>query len=162
MNHKKRLREVLEKLFVSGADKEHSEDEMLSLLENVDYGNLLRLFRYAADPIYEYWSDGLDVYQGHGLAEYDGIPLFEDPISEAFDDKNRFQHSLELWLLSDMSLLVTSCYRVITEDVFSEYRTAKSVDWTDTDMDVNFVDLADNLEAFCRLVDEKDLPIVED
>lgn len=116
MNRKKRLREVLEDLFASGVDKEHDKDDMLSLLENVDFGALLRLFCYAADPIYEYWSEGLGVYQGHKLAGHDGICLYEVPISEAYDESSSFQHSLELWLLTDMSLIVTSCYRVITED----------------------------------------------
>ena len=157
-----RLREALEKLVVSGADEEHDDAEMLSLLENVDFENLARIFRFVENPIYEYWAGGFGMYFGRRLTDYNAIRIYEDLRQEDFDEENSFRRSLELWLLSDMSLLVTSCYRADCDPLFSEYRCAKSVDWKEAGMDLDFVELADFLEYLSEYADENNLPYYEE
>ena len=157
-----RLREALEELFVSGADEEHDDTEMLSLLDNVDFGTLARIFRFFEDPIYEYWAGGLGMFFGRRLADYTAIRIYEDMRQEDFDEENSFRRSLELWLLSDMSLLVTSLYRADCDHLFSEYRCAKSVDWKEAGMDLDFVELADFLEYLSEFADENNLPYYEE
>lgn len=157
-----RLREALEELFVSGAGEQYDDTEMLSLLEDVDFENLARIFRFAENPIYEYWAGGLGMYYGRRLADYTAIRIYEDLQQENFDEENSFRRSLELWLLSDMSLLVTSLYRADCDPLFSEYRCAIGVDWEEAGMDLDFVELSDFLEYLSEYADEKNLPYYEE
>ena len=162
MNLKQRLREALEELFVSGADQEHSEEEMLSLLEDVDFEYLRRFFHKFAEPVLEYQSGVGCQYDSDELTDTKGICLFNGPISVNVKGKVCFLYGLELWLLADMSLLVTSCFRVLAEHVHTEYRKIQGLDWQDTDMKVDFVDLSNNLVDFCNLASSMNLPRCED
>lgn len=158
------LIETIDRLFVSGADTEHAADDMLDLLEDLDFRNLLDVLIEAAEPLYSYKLESDYPYRGKPLAEFHAVRLYEDIDSETINvgDGTSCQHSLELWLLADMSLLVTSCFRTIIPDkLFSEYRSIKGNFWKDTDMHIDFVVLSDTLIEWANAFDLDGLPMHE-
>lgn len=154
--------ETIERLFETGADEDHDADDMLDLLDGIDPRMLLDVLMEGFHNLYGYTLDGETAYRGKPITEHQAVRIYEDPISRTVTPKGVYEHSLELWLLSDMSLLITSCFRTtITGRLFSEYRTVKGTFWRDTDMIIDFEELADNLACFCDAFDRDDIPVHE-
>ena len=141
---------ALEDLMKTGVDQEHDADDMLALLEGLDYRDLRNVLIDEAAPLYAYTiSDCYAPYRAKLLTEFKAVRLYEEVLSQDFSlekDGPSYQQSRELWLLEDLSLLITSCYRASVPGVLlSEYRTVKGTSWKKAGMHIDFVDLADNL-----------------
>ena len=140
---------TLEGLMKTGADQEHDADDMLALLEGLDYSDLLNVVIDEAAPLFAFSIDCLAPFRAKLLTEQNAFRLYEEVFEENFsfeEDGPRFQRSRELWLLSDMSLLVTSCFRASVPGVLLlEFRTTIGTCWKDAGMHIDFVDLSDDL-----------------
>ena len=153
-------------LFRSGASKEHDEAEMEDLLAGIDFPSLLQVLMNRAEVVYEYQADGsfeksFD-YRSRELFLTRAIKLYEDTWKGSADVAVT-THSYELWLLPDLTFAVTSCFEVDIgrSSYVTRYRTDKGNDWLDTEMSIDFVALADRLDALCGLVHEWETPMYE-
>ena len=169
MNPSEVLRELMEGSFLSGATSEHDEDEMMELLDGINWNSLRQALLLEAMPVYEFTASGTANgrmnYLSRNLFGIRAVCLDEDikfPLS-ADEDNQVNSYSLELWLLEDCSLAVTSCYRMrIGSSTYrSEYRTVKAYDWQETDMDVDFCCVADTLEHMCEMIEAHGFPVIE-
>ena len=166
MNRVTELKNAISHLFRSGADAEHDEQEMESLLEDIDFSNLLQVLLNRVEPVYEYRADGklresFD-YRGRELFLTRAIKLYED-VDQVAPGDVCCSHSFELWLLPDLTFAVSSCYKVscLKAAFGTEYRMDKGNDWTETGMTIDFVALADRLQASCGLMYRRQTPMFE-
>ena len=112
------LAEVMEDFFMSAADDEHDEDEMLDLLDGIDWKALYQALLLQGRRVYEFIAGGEASsrmnYRSRDLFGQRAVCLDEDiqfPQNTAEDNQVN-TYSYELWLLEDFSLVVTSCYRM--------------------------------------------------
>ena len=156
------LKEALEGLFVAGADDEHSGDEMLDLLETVNYDALMNVLADTAGTLYAYAASGALPYRGKALVEKKAALLWVDSKVSVLEGEVLYQHCTELWLLDDMTFLVTSCYRVVYPDLFiSFYRTVKGMYPAACDIRIDFVELSDFLTYLPEMYSKNNVPIYE-
>jgi len=169
MNLDKVLAKSAEYFFLSGADDEHDEEEMLELLDGINWNALRQAILLEGRPVYEYvaggTANGRMNYRSHDLFGRKAVRLDEDVIFPDGQDGDNLvnSYSLELWLLEDFSFVVTSCYRMkIGKNTYrSEYRTVKSFDWKKTDMEVDFCCVADAMENLCTRIEAHGYPMIE-
>ena len=166
MNRAIYLREALLKLFRSGADGEHDEEEMEELLDGIDFSALLQALRFGLETVYMYRADGLP---DCGL-DYRGPELFPVQASLLYTGAGDLRADMlscarfhELWLLDNMTVAVVSCFRTEIGNCAytSEFRAFRGLDWRNTDMEIDFVRLADKLDALCEAVRAHELPVYE-
>ena len=156
------LKEALEGLFMSGADDEHDGSEMLELLDPVDYAALLNVLADRAGTLYAYAVSGEKPYRGKPLVEDQASILWVDPKVTVIEEFIVYQHCTELWLLSDMTFLVTSCFRTSVPGHFtSVYRTVKGMFPAACDIHIDFVDLSNFLTYLPELYRRNNMPIYE-
>lgn len=166
MNRANILENKLAALFRSGADKEHSADEMQELLEGIDFHALLQAVYSMRETVYEYRVDS-DMEKGFAYRGPELFPgkavLFYTDAGYGCYDVALHEHGYELWMLPDATFVVVSCVRTVIGNDASvmEYRAIKGVNWLDTDMSIDFLELADDLEALCAAVTEHELPLYE-
>ena len=169
MNPNEVLRECMERFFLSGATSEHDEDEMMELLDGINWNALRQALLLEAKPVYEFSASGTANgrmnYLSRNLFGIRAVCLDEDivyPLTVKEDNQIN-SYSYELWLLEDCSIAVTSCYRMkIGGTTYrSEYRTIKSFDPMETEMDVDFCCVADTMEGMCDVIDAHGFPVIE-
>ena len=154
MNKAIELKNALMELFLSGAESESQEAYMAGLLDDINYDALLQGMSNDTGPVYQYHAFSENMrnmeYYGTVLFPFGAVLLYED-VTDLTDKDVTCSRALELWLLPDMSLSVTSRFTVETEDGSYEtiYRTYKGDDWQEAGMYIDFGDLADNLQAMC-------------
>ncbi len=161
------LEYVIDRLFRCGIGEQgYTEQEVDELLGGMDYGSLLQAVRHEARTVYAYTTQGRPPqtfdYRGADLFGQRATLLYRD-----FDQSDAAQvlaeRRYELWLLEDMSLVVTVCVSVDFGDgeFVTEYREVKQGDPWKTPMYLDLADLAERLaEMFCRCY-EHELPIYE-
>ena len=156
------LKEALEGLFLAGADDEHSGSEMLELLEDVNYPALLDIISETAETLHTYSVYAGQPYRSKPLVEEKAFFLFPNVKTEGMKDGVLYMHSLELWLLSDMTFLVTSCFETgIPGRITNTFRTVKGMCPNACGMDIDFVTLADYLTVLPSLYQKLRVPIYE-
>lgn len=152
-------------LFVSGVDRNHSLEDILGLLKEMEYGDLLNVLTNDAKSVYGCLIEGDASYRANQLVEQRGVRIYQEDLPMWYmkiDDRQIFSHTLELWLLSDMSFLVTSCFQTVIPDQYlSEYRTIKGTCWKDTDLHIDFAKLAKNLEDIAAIFVYECVPVYE-
>ena len=160
------LKDRLTALFRSGADEDHNADEMLELLDGLDFHKLMQAIMDLREPVYEYRIDselekGFS-YRGPELIPGYGVLLYTDFGCNVYDAALHEQ-AFELWLLMDASFAVLSRVRttVGNNESIMEYRTIKGMDWKAAGMSIDFLDLADDLERLCEAVKGHELPLYE-
>lgn len=106
------LTESIECLFLSGADGEHDEDDMLDLLEGIDWKALYQVLLLQGRRVYEFIAGGEASsrmnYRSRDLFGQRAVCLDEDiqfPQNTAEDNQVN-TYSYELWLLEDCHLLL--------------------------------------------------------
>lgn len=159
------LLELIEDLFSKGADNEHSEAEMLAKLDGLNWNMMLHPIMDGASPLYEYTvslKNAGDAYRGLPLTEERAIRLYVDtaPASPA-SNSTTLQRSMELWLLTDMTLLVTSCFRVSSDATVSEYRTIKGCSVCVSDFAIDYDEIVMFLKSLCNTAQEGGVPFYE-
>lgn len=165
MDYAFELQETIEGLFLQGADEEHSEQAMLEKLASLNWSLMLHPIMDGAITLYEYTvalKNAGDAYRGRPLTEEKAIRLYVDyaPPSPA-SGYTTFQRSMELWLLTDMTLLVTSCFRVTSDPTVSEYRTIKGCGVFVSDFAIDFDEIAMYLKSLCNTAQEGGVPFYE-
>lgn len=159
------LQELIEDLFSKGADDEHSEAEMLAKLDGLNWNMMLHPIMDGASTLYEYTvslKNAGDAYRGLPLTEERAIRLYVDsaPVSPA-SSSTTLQRSMELWLLTDMTLLVTSCFRVSSDATVSEYRSIKGCSVFVSDFAIDYDELVMFLKSLCNTAQEGGVPYYE-
>ena len=166
MNMANDLELALNGLFSDGADEEHDEDEMIELLEGVDFHALVQTLCNEAMIVFQYQAygdSGQDFeYYGPLLFPAGAVRLWEDD-KDCTNENALCRRSLELWLLPDLTFAVTSCFQVTAAHgaYNTAYRTYKGRDWRAAGMDIDFVLLANDLEDKCAGVSAETVAIYE-
>lgn len=158
-----KLMDAIENLFLSGADETHSEGELLDLLKGLRWNLMIHSILHNAVIVYEYTVDGSLRYRGAKLL-CEGVRafrLYQTADSAQTVNGITYQRSMELWISESMELFVTSCFRVSSGETSTEYRDWKSEDWLNTELDINFSILAQNLRAICELPFYSSIPYYE-
>ena len=160
------LKASLTGLFRSGADDDHTPDEMEELLDGIDFSALLQAFQSLWQHVYEYQIESGSAkgfeYRGLELLPRNAVLLYTDEGCSFFDVATH-ERAYELWMLPDASFVVLSLVRTVIGDDESvmEYRSIKGGNWRETEMDIDFLDLSDDLEELCAAVRAHDLPLFE-
>lgn len=154
MDYAFELQETIEGFFMQGADAEHSEQEMLEKLDALNWSLLLHPIMENAAPLFEYavsCQNGKALYKGLRISQENGYRLYSDfvPISE--ENGVILQRSMELWVMTDMTLLVTSCLRVTCQNMVTEYRAVKGCDALISDFAVDYDEVATVLTTLSNL-----------
>ena len=158
-----KLMDAIETLFASGADEQNSEDELLELLIGLRWNLMIHAITHNLTIPYEYTVEGPLSYKGNKLlCECDrAFRLYQHIQPEQTVEGVTYQRSLELWVSEDMELFVTSCFRVSSGSSVTEYRSWKSEDWLDTELEIDFPTLAGNLKTLCELAVSGRIPFYE-
>ncbi len=166
MNRANILKNSLAALFRSGADKDHTADEMLELLEGIDFQKLVQAIYFLRETVYEYSifsnvEKGFD-YRGPELLPCKAVLLYTDTGYGCFDVAQH-ERAYELWLLPDATFVVISrVHTAIGSDAsVMVYRTIRGMNWRKVGMNIDFLRLADDLESLCCMVAEHELPLYE-
>ena len=159
------LQELVEDLFTKGADSEHSETEMLAKLDGLNWNLMLHSIMDGAATLYQCTvtlKNAKDIYRGLPLAEEKAIRLYVDttPALPA-SSSTTLQRSMELWLLTNMSLLVTSCIRVSSDATVTEYRAVKGYSIFASDFAIDFDEIVMFLKSLCNTALEGGVPFYE-
>ena len=128
-----------------------------SLTEQVCLENLFHEIRDRAEPVYAFDANGLlpDAlkYRGHKLFDCNATLLWREPIHSEEDDELDTTRYLEMWLLEDMTLAVTSCFQVDYDggdgDYTTEYREYKGSQWPSTEAAPDLFDFLEHLADLC-------------
>lgn len=152
MNMIEKLTTNIAKLFhEKGIRYEYEPDVIDDMLQHIDFGFLFNAITQAAQPVYCYSIDS-DMpmtlkYCGPKMFPGNATRIYND-IDYAIDDDLIFtSHGLELWVLEDMSLAVTSCLHTeIGEDSYvTDYRAFKGQEWPDAELCIDLEDLLEEL-----------------
>lgn len=160
------LKNSLTALFRSGADEDHTAEEMQELLEGIDFQKLVQAVYFLRETVYEYSilskvKKGFD-YRGPELLPCKAVLLYTDTGYGCFDVAQH-ERAYELWLLPDATFVVISrVHTAIGSDAsVMVYRTVRGRNWQDAGMNIDFLKLADDLESLCSMVVGHELPIYE-
>lgn len=161
-----KLMDEIKALFASGADALNSEENLLALLDGLDWDTLRNYILRKAETLYEYTMDGPLRYFGAKLTcECEKAMLLYHSSQPAQTRMGvTCQRRMELWISEDMDLFVTSCFRTTTcsqTSTCSEYRVWQSDDWLETELDIDFHVLAQLLTAFCAPSRNTETPFFE-
>ncbi len=166
MNRTDMLQRSITTLFRSGADADHTAEEMEELLDGIDFNLLLQAFLELREPVYAYRIDS-DLEKGYA---YRSAELFSgNAVQICLDDRGccvdaAFHgQAYELWILPDASFVILSRIRTIigNDESVLEYRTVKGKDWKAAGMSIDFPRLADDLDELCIAVKGHELPRYE-
>ncbi len=154
MDYPFELQQTIEEFFSQGADAEHSEQEMLAKLDAVNWSLILHPIMESAGPLFEYIAshqNGKALYKGLRISPENGYRLYSDFAPPSEENGVSLQRSMELWLLTDMTLLVTSCFRVMYQNTITEYRAVKGCDALISDFAVDYDEVATVLTTLSNL-----------
>ena len=166
MNKATELENALTDLFRKGMKLGYTSSEISEYLDGIDFNTLLQAVWNNAETVYAYRADGnhdfsMD-YRGEELFDQRATLLYEDT-GEGYIGAVIAVRSLELWLLEDMTFAIVANFRVEvgSSEYITEYRVYKGSDWTDSDIDLDLKDLADELAAMCEPCYDRHQPIYE-
>ena len=113
MNQTEELRQAITDLFLTGTDNDHDEDELLDLLEEVDFDAVRQALVTESRRIFEFevasQADDTMNYRSCDLFGMNAL-LLERCVGRR--NPNVYDYSYELFLLEDFTFAVTSCYRL--------------------------------------------------
>ena len=128
-----------------------------SLTEQVCWENLFHEIRDRAEPVYAFDANGLLSaalkYRGRKLFDSNATLLWRELTHAEEDDGLDTTRYLEMWLLEDMTLAVTSCFQVDYDggdgDYTTEYREYKGDEIPFSEPVPDLLDFVDRLESLC-------------
>ena len=161
MNKIEKLTQAITDFFAEKGQHYGYDDETIKeMLRTIDFHALHRLIRREAVPVRSFIVGGEmpDIlrYRGSDLLPYKAICIYsnEDFVAECHCLEQ--EHRLELWLMEDMTIAVTSC--MMTEfgggAYFCEYREYKGDKWPDTEVCMDVDDLLECIQSICAQDDE--------
>ena len=152
MNKIEKLNESIRTLFRSEGEKFcYTPGEIERLVCSLNYKQLYSVLCDTAEPVYVCCAGGgiCDSHQYHSTKLFpanatliwsdEGEPLGDDTISTSYSN--------ELWLLDDMTIAATSCFRVLNSaaSYITEYREYKGDEWPAHLVPVNILELWQSL-----------------
>ena len=152
MNAIEKLTTNISKLFhEKGIRYGYEPDTIDDMLLKIDFGFLFNAIAQAAQPVYGYCVDS-DMpmtlkYCGPKMFHGNATRIYSD-VDYAIDDDLIFtSHNLELWVLDDMTLAVTSCLHteIVETSYVTDYRAFKGSEWPDVELPIDLEDLLDDL-----------------
>ena len=127
------LKNALTELFRKGTEVGYTETEIDEFLEGIDYHTLLQAVWDSAETVYAFRADGR-----HELSlNYRGAELFQQRATLLYED-------MGFAIVANFSLEAGNCEYV------TEYRVYKGSDWTDSELDLDFEELAADLAKMCQ------------
>ena len=167
MYHADSLEYAVRELFQDGVgDHGYTESEIKELLKGIDYDCLLQAVRHNAQTVHAYTTQGTEP----NAFNYRGADLFGQRATLLCDDFDQSwagiaatARTYELWLLEDMSLVVTACVSLDCGDgeFSTEYREIKEGNAWDTPMYLDLEERAEKLLGMCCLCCENEIPVYE-
>ena len=130
---------------------------VMSLTEQVCWENLFHEICDRAEPVYAFDANGLLSaalkYRGRKLFDSNATLLWREPTHSEEDDELDTTRYLEMWMLEDMTLAITSCFQVDYEgsdgDYTTEYREYKGSQWPSTEAAPDLFDFLEHLADLC-------------
>ncbi len=163
MNKIENLKSVITEIFEQEGPKYYyTPSEVNRLLHGLNYTKLFSALADRYQCLYAFCSIGIDgdshQYYSSKLVPQNATLIWRgepEPVSGS-DDSCYYCH--EMWLLEDMSVIVTSCFRTIHEDDLfaSEYREIKGDEWPSYLIPLNILELWEFLRDLCVPGDEDD------
>ena len=109
-----------------------------------------------AETVYAYRADGKNAlsldYRSSELFKQRATLLYED-VGDSYIGAVFAARSMELWLLEDMTLAVTSCFQVDYDggdgDYTTEYREYNGSQWPSTEVAPDLFDFLEHLADLC-------------
>ncbi len=111
------------------------KEEIAAALNQINYYALFQTLQHKAAPVYTFHAGGennaLMKYRSDRLLPSNAILVYRDEDFYMEGDEMSTAHYLEVWLMEDLTLIVTSCFRVVVEDTeySSAFRTVKGDSW---------------------------------
>ena len=164
MNQTEELKQAITDLFLTGTDNDHDEEELLDLLEEVDFDAVRQALVTESRRIFEFEvASQADDAMNYRSCDLFGMRALVLERLLVYQKPNVFSYSYELLLLEDCIFAVTSCYRlnIGCGVYYSAYRTVKAYDWRDSPLDVDFVGVSDRLIEIGARIGEHGFPLVE-
>ena len=129
----------------------YGPEEVEEVLSTVNFYALFHELSNRMYPVYSFLADG-DMpstlkYRGAKLFPGNAVRVYRSIDYHAADEVMEMTHSMELWILEDMTLTVTSCFRTVfgDEEYYTEYREFKGTEWPDDEADFDIEDFCDYL-----------------
>ena len=167
MYHADSLEYAVRELFQDGVgDHGYTESEIKELLKGIDYDCLLQAVRHNAQTVHAYTTQGTEP----NAFNYRGADLFGQRATLLCDDFDQSwagiaatARTYELWLLEDMSLVVTACVSLDCGDgeYVTEYREIKEGGPWHTEIHLDLNELAERLDDLCGDSAECNIPVYE-
>ncbi len=111
------------------------KEEIAAALNQINFYALYQTLKHKATPVLIYHAGGEDnslmKYRTDELLPSNAILLYRDEDYRLEEDEVTTAHYLEVWLMEDLTLAVTACFRIVVEDVgyFSAFRCIKGNSW---------------------------------
>ena len=129
----------------------------VTLTEDVNLKDLFHAIRDRAEPVFSFHADGLLCaalkYRSGKLFDRNATLLWREATHSEEDNELDTTRYLEMWLLEDMTLAVTSCFQVDYEgsdgDYTTEYREYKGSQWPSTEAAPDLFDFLEHLADLC-------------
>ena len=167
MYHYKFLELALRKFYQESVSVNgYSEESAADMLGEMDFRNLLQAVRNEARTVYAYTTQGKEDtafnYRGRELF-FQRATLLQEEYDLITADDLMTDHTYELWLLENMSFVVTSCVSVDLNDgaYHTEYRDIISIDPWSSPMLIDLEDLTETLLEMCADASEGKIPFYE-
>lgn len=169
MNKIEKLTQTVKEFFEKkGIHYGYCEETIDQMLRSINFYALFQTICQQADTIHTYVCDGeMPVtlkYRSAELLSRKAVRVYCNDDYHIDDGVLAMTHFLELWLLDDMTMAVTSCFRTVfgEEEYFTEYREYKGTDWPDTEICMDLDDLWESITGmYPDVFDPDDVIIYE-
>ena len=129
----------------------------VTLTEDVNWKELFHAIRDRAEPVFAFHADGLLCaalkYRSRKLFDRNATLLWREPTHSDEGDELDTTRYLEMWLLEDMTLAITSCFQADYNgddgDYTIEYREYKGSHWPSTEAVPDLFDFLEHLSDLC-------------
>lgn len=146
MNKIEKLRESLTTLFTGEGEKIYcTPNEIRRLLITLDYGRLYHALCDEAESVFSYCS--VHQYRASKLFPGPATLIWSNEREPIEDEEVSTSYFHELWLLDDMTIAATSCFRMVDAAIgyVTEYREYKGEEWPAHIAPVNILELWQHL-----------------
>ena len=135
----------------------YTDAVVVSLTEEVNWENLFHAIRDWAEPVFSFSADGILCaalkYRGRKLFDRNATLLWREPTHSDEGDELDTTRYLEMWLLEDMTLAITSCFQADYNsddgDYTIEYREYKGSCWPSAETAPDLFDFLEHLSDLC-------------
>ena len=130
-----------------GINGDYTLTEIIHLLRGLNFNKLYSALCDRSQQVYVFCSMGMEGdshrYYSCNMIAQDASLLWRSEPADFGSEEHSCCHFHELWLLADMSVVATSCFRAAEdeESLCSEYREIKGEKWPSSLKPINIVEL---------------------